>query len=232
MVGVQLIGRESVLRAFNEVDGGSWAILQSKQFIVSGEGDDKLAAWLDAFFPSGSTATYTLRVYDADSPPDSITAGTGFVASFNFKLQDVYEGAGVSGYGGKLSARLDALEKRISGEDDEGDEDDLDITSVIMGWLKNPHQLQQAVGAFKMLLGGMGTPGAVVPAAQGVSGFGSPAGGGAAPSQEETMQRLSVVLDKLEKHDPRLLFHLEKLAELAERKPDTFKFLISNLDGF
>lgn len=227
MVSVQLIGKGAVLAAFNDVDGDVWALLQGKQLIVSGDGESDLITWIDRFCQSQSAATYTLRVYDTDSAPDSLTAGTNYIASFNFKLADMYEGAGITGYSNKLQTRIDDLEKKLEGRGSEDEEPD--ILTAVMGWLNEPHKLQQAVGAFRMLLGGgEATAGAGMmhaPGQQAVTGFTLPR------SQEETTARLVKVLDRLERCDPEILSHLEKLAEVAEKKPDTFKFLISNLSA-
>lgn len=223
MIGVQLIGKESVISAYSDVGCDTWAILQGKQFVISGDNEGDLGTWLGRFTQGGSTATYTLRCYDTDSAPDSLTAGTNFVASFNFKLIDMYAGAGIAGHNTKLVGRIEELEKKL--KDADGEEEP-DIMSAIMGWLNDPQKLQMAVGAFKMLFGSNAGGTLPMPAPQGVAGF-----SGTPKNQEEALQRLAAVIDRLEKKDPQIVEHLEKLADIAERKPDTFKFLISNLNG-
>ncbi|CAK0746769.1 hypothetical protein CCP1ISM_250005 [Azospirillaceae bacterium] len=50
--------------------------------------------------------------------------------------------------------------------------------------------------------------------------------------KEAYIKRINNVLLKLRKHDKDLLIHLEKLAEIAEKKPNTFAMIIENLDNF
>lgn len=228
MVGVQLIGKDSVIAAYNDVDVDTWAILQGKQLIVSGEGEGNLSVWLDRFGAGGSAAIYTLRCYDTESLPDSLTAGTNFVAAFNFKFTEIYQPAGMGGYNSQLIGRIDELEKKLAAKQ-ESEEEGPDFLSAVMGWFEDPHKLQQAVGAFKMLMGNAANAMAAAPAPQGLAGF-----DGARQkfeSEEQKIQRLSIALDRLEKKDPDIVEHLEKLADIAEKKPDTFKFLISNLSS-
>jgi hypothetical protein len=229
MTGVQLIGKKAVLSRFEKFDCESWALYQGKQFIVGGVGVDSLGEWLTSFDESGSTATYTLRVYDCDSAPTSSMAANDYSACMNFKLQDAYEGYGIGGHSNKLMERIGALEKQI--KDREEESDDNDLNSVIMGWLNDPVKLGQVAGAIRTMIGGGGN--AVQPAlisgapVQTISGF------GAATEQdtETKMRRLSVALDDLGEKDPKLVEHLEKLAKLAKTDQLLFNAVISKLDA-
>lgn len=232
MTGVQLIGKDAVLTAFNKLPYDFWGIYEGKTPKVFGEGADALGEWLDMFCAAGSTATYILRIYDTDSLPTSQSGGVDFVASLNFKLVDMYEGYGIAGHTTKLMQRIEGLEKKLAGSDeDEGEEED--INSILMGWLNNPEKLGMVVGAFRQLIGG----GDAVPAIAGnglqaqqtVGGFaGSGAGTAAGSDDDVRLQRLAAALDQLEKKDPRLVEHLEKLAKLD---PIFFNAVIQKLDA-
>lgn len=221
MTGVQLIGRDAVVNAYEKIstqsDADVWGLFQGKQPIIFGEGADSLRGWLDDFFHAGSTAGYILRVYDTDGIPTSTTAGVGYIASINFRLIDLYDGSGIAGHSTKLMQRIEGIEKKLAGED-QADEEDLN--TIIMGWLKNPEQLNQVVGAFRQLTGSeISAPSGVQ---QTVSGT---------ENTEDKLNRLTTALDRLERKDPRLVEHIEKLAKLATDDPLLFKTVITKLDA-
>lgn len=227
MTGVQLIGKQAVVSRFEKLDADSWAIYQGKQFIVGGQGSADLSDWLDCFDKSGSTAGYMLRVYDSDEPPTSATGNTDYVACIGFRVIDQYDGQGIAGHSTKLMDRIGAIEKYIKEQGEEKEEEeDPDLNSVIMGWLTDPVKLNQVAGAVRTMLGGVGSnqlPGPAAAPAGAISGF-------RVDSTADPVARLSAALDKLEKHDPKLVEHLEKLAKLAEDNPALFKTVISQLD--
>lgn len=225
MTGVQLIGRDAVVNAYEKIstqsDADVWGLFQGKQPIIFGEGADSLRGWLDDFFQAGSTAGYILRVYDTDGIPTSTTAGVGYIASINFRLIDLYDGSGIAGHSTKLMQRIEGIEKKLAGED-QADEEDLN--TIIMGWLKNPEQLNQVVGAFRQLTGsGYSTPSEVgTSVQQTVSGI---------ENTEDKLNTLTTALDCLERKDPRLVEHIVKLAKLATDDPLLFKAVITKLDA-
>ena len=224
MTGVQIIGKEAVLNRFEKFDTEAWALFQGKQFVVSGSGDESLADWLNDLSSCGSTATYTLRVYDG-TVPTSATANSGYIASLNFKLVDMYEGQGIAGHTTRLMQRIEGLEKKLETSEQEPETEDLN--DVLMGWLSDPEKLGMVVGAFRQF---MGYP---VPPMQTVAGVSTPAmpSGAGGATAEDKLTRIAGALDELEKHDPALDAHLEKLAKLAKEDPLIFKAVISKLDA-
>lgn len=228
MTGVQLIGIDAVLSRFEYFETDTWALYQGKQFIVSGTGSETLSDWLNSFKTSGSTATYTLRIYDTDQAPTSATGNIGYIACLNFKLSDNYDGQGIAGHSKKLMDRIEALEKERTEDEPDGE----DLNSVLMGWLENPEKLGMVVGAVRQMFGmGGSMPPAAMAAAplQTISGMGS--GEVAIENDEQKLNRLAGALNRLEKADPKLLDHLEKLAKLGETDPLLFKAVISKLDA-
>jgi hypothetical protein len=226
LTGVQLIGRKAVVERYTKLNTDSWALYQGKQFIVGGVGGDQLDEWLADFEQTGSTATYTLRVYDTDQAPTSSTGNADYIACLNFKTVDAYEGYGIAGHDNKLMQRIKGLEEKLEGKDDD-DEPDTDFNSIIMGWLENPEKLGMIAGAIRTLFGGVPMqPMGGVPM-QAISGL-EPQN---QTQMEDNVTRVSKALDILEKYDPQLVVHLEKLAKLASTDTLMFKAVISKLDA-
>lgn len=231
MTGVQLIGTKAVVSKYEKLNCDSWAIYQSKQFIVGGVGSDGLQEWLQDFETAGSTATYTLRVYDSSDAPTSATANSDYIACINFKVVDQYEGHGIAGHTNKLMQRIEGLEKKLKDQDNDDDDEGPDLNEVIMGWLTEPQKLGMVIGAVRQLFGGEMPvmPAVASPAPlQTVSGL-EPVK--INPMTEEGLTRISKALDILGVCDPDLVVHLEKLAKLAETDKLLFKAVISKLDA-
>ena len=227
MTGVQLIGRKAVIERFTKLGTESWALYQGKQFICGGTGANDLDEWLADFEATGSTATYTLRVYDTDQAPTSSTGNADYIACMNFKIDDQYEGYGISGHNKNLMERIKGLEKKLADKDD--DEPDTDFNTVVMGWLENPEKLGMIAGAIRTLMGGATVQpmGALPAPVQTISGIDTKN----ESVMEDNLTRVSKALDILEKHDKQLITHLEKLAQLASTDPIIFKAIISKLDA-
>lgn len=267
MAGIQFFGVDSVTDAFADYEVDCWAIVETRDVIKTGCGDDELRTYLNKLQPQGSAATYTLRIYRGADDPDKITAKTEYSACFKFKLNEggAVGSMGTTRYGGvdPLTARLQSvvaeevgkvLDKKLGRDDD--DEKPNGLSDAIMGLVNQPDKLIQVLQGIQ----GMFAPRDVVghPATQyaAVAG-GQPRRAGTvaidqnptqhpvqpkpegykepAPVQpalsdnEETIERVAAVLDRLEKADPDILAHLEQLADLAEKKPETYRMGIKML---
>jgi hypothetical protein len=221
MASIQLIGKEAVLSAFDEFDADTWALFDGKSPVLSGVGADTLEAWLDRFMPGGSTAQYTLRIYDVEPP---VKASTEYIAAFKFRLSDPYQGMGISGHTTKLLERIEGLEKRLEGEGEEGD----GLSGIVLGWLKEPDKLETVVGAFRQLMGKEPIPDGMNPQTtlQNMAGYKVTSDNN--QDNDQKLERLAAVLDKLEKRDPKLLDHLDKLSKMDAL---TFNLVIGKLDA-
>jgi hypothetical protein len=229
MASVQFIGRTALLEGVRDrLD--VWGLFQGKQFLVSGESPESLDEFLKKLEPGGTVAVYTLRLYTT-AEPDEIDEKTPCQGSINFKLTGP---AGAGGADATLAARLDRIEGLLSGDDDDDQEDDEEsIAGIILGYLKDPQKIATIIGAYNNLRQGT-LPGSMVPGSVGTvnSQRESPAFSVGAPETDEARtHRLATALDRLEKADARILEHLEKLAELAEKKPQLFKLLLTQLDS-
>lgn len=227
MTGVQLIGKEQVIAAYESLDAQSWALYQGKQFIVGGSGVTDLDMWLTNFSKTGSTATYMLRVYQSGDTPTSATGNTDYIACISFKVCDPYEGMGIHGQNAKLQERIGALEEQLKEKDEPASDD---IGDIVIGWLSDPVKLNQVAGAFRQIFGGSGyIAGADTPALQTVSGV-EPAQSVSGPSEAD-LDELEKALDRLEKKDKSLTRHLSKLADLSEKNPALFQTVLTQLDA-
>lgn len=221
---VQFIGRKSVVEAYEYRQIAVWGLFAGKSFICGGEDSGELNNLLAKIEGSESAAVYTLKVYKNIDDPDEIDDKTPCNGSFNFKLSKIYE-TEKTGYTALMS-RLDAIEEKIngSGEDDEDDEP-AGISGILSGLMKDPQQLVALVGAVKALfLPGSKQVSQPVPAAVGAVVNNQ-------MSDPSVYERLDDALQRLGTADPNIVDHLCKLADLAEKKPETFNFLIKQLDG-
>jgi len=224
-MSVQFFGRESVVDAYTNRGIQTWGIFEKKNFITAGEGAHSLTEFLKKLEPGGSMATYTLKVYKNCEDLDEITDKTECNGSFNFKLMHSLGGVGVSD-----SSRLAALEAKINGLDDDDDDEPEGLGEIVMGWLKEPQKLVPVIGALKELFHGNPGPAVAQMATIGNVEQGAPPYKAKTPEMDP-LERVAAALDRLEKQDKDIITHLEKLADIAEKKPETFKFLISNLDA-
>ncbi len=228
MSGIQLIGKQAVLETYSDFEGDTWGLFVGKRLIIAGEGSADLEKYLDRFAPAGSTGSYTLKIFDEDTAPVQVRPGTEYSCSFDFKITDTYGGAGIAGFGA-IGARLEKIEKQLAApEEPDG------FQEIIMGWLREPHKLATVLGAVRTLLMPGNTPLPLPAPAQAIGSVtmpGSEIKSDMGTTDDKTYDRLAAVLDTLQKHDPQILEHLEKLAKIAVEKPSMFKMLLTTLDG-
>lgn len=249
---VQFFGGGNVIAAFKNRGIDTWAILQGKDLITSGEGAEELETFLGMLENGGGSAVYKLCVYN-NAEADNITNKTECNGSFNFKL-DAAAGqigraaapgfpAAHAGAGDPIYSRVHAyisgkvnesLDKLMKGEKEE-EEKPAGVMGFIDGLVSDPEKLQNVVAIIagvKQLLfpGALSVPG---PAALGTVGPQRAASPTLPPvsDQEAEAERLAVILDRLEKQDPGIIDHLAKLADLAETKNGLFKMLLTQLDA-
>lgn len=241
MAGAQFIGKDKLLAAFERRGGGTWQIAQGKKVCAKGSGSDELSEWIDIFAPANSRSPYTLHLYDDLEPGDIGKHSPD--ASWDFMMTDATGAVGtVSGTAGVVSKLQQKIDDRIADKlgamldkADEPDEEPagIDLNAIINDYAANPHKVGQAVGAiqqlvgmFKNLLGG-NAPVQPMGAVGSISGTHQQQ-----PQQGQypdgTYERLAAVLDSLQKRDPKLLQHLEKLNKLDDI---TFSIILSKLDA-
>lgn len=249
---VQFWGIDPVVEAYENKRTPAFALWCGKQlqFRYDGtdsEGTDKvptieeganlLRAYLSAIW-QGSTALYTLKTYDDLAPGQKIRPSTEYDTAFNFKISGPVESMGGPGYPGRSSAFIDAINKineRLDQmEEPEEDPEPETLQEVAIGLIQEPEKLREVVEGVKglvevgrMLLGFPPPPAGAIMGA--VTRSGEPPAITQQPSADK-FQALEAALNTLERHDPALIDHLAKLAELAESSPVQFRALIGLLD--
>lgn len=213
-----------MVEAFDNRGLPIWGLFDKRNFLTAGDSRESLDSFLERLEPGGSSTVYTLKVFKDIEDLDEITDRTECNGSFNFKLLNQHAGRGSDS---ELAARLGAIEKKLNGGDQEQEET---LQDIVMGWLKEPQKLATVIGSVKSLFNG--DPG---PALQQMAAIGNvnpaPQQTLKAVNEMDPIERLSAAIDKLEKQDPKIIEHLEKLAEMSEKNPAMFKMLISNLDA-
>lgn len=221
-ISVQFWGKESVLQAYQSRDVAAWSLWQGSAFLNKCETDDvqegveKLSGFLNMLSES-TNAIYTLKIYE-ELPSGKIKRDTKDDGSFNFRLNAEGQIMNRMEYQSTMSrkemeTKIAALEAKIELLEDELDEvpeSGPDMWERINGLLEKP----AIVGAINKLLGTDLKPGAAV-----VSGV---------PLGEE---KLVEAIEILRRHDPRMIDHLWKLAQIAEKQPNNFSFFLSTLDS-
>lgn len=237
-ISIQFVGKDELLRGYDFADIDTWAIWQGSNLLLSGDGKEQLSQFLDMLKGSPGNCIYTLCLYTVAA--ESITKKTEPKVSYGFRLSPAAEQIGSfpnSRYGSAPGADpiMQALYRKYSDKivgmiesDFEGKaEKDPTAWEIISGHLQNPdlpQHLPAIIGAIKNLFGSVPTMGNVVPMAPAakVAGF-------VDTCTEADAVRLSIAIDQLEKADPKILEHLEKLAVLARDKPDVYKMALSFL---
>lgn len=251
MAAVQFFGIENVINAANNFNCPAWGIFINRSLFMKYEGDDMtesiqmLQESLQALEPSGTAAIYTLKFFECEpgtkikiTEKSTVTGG-----SFNFKLlepeqrEQMYLKNSVNfGAIGDLNRKVDKLEEMFvqfmnRDEITEEEEEPETLGSVLVQAVKNPDELMKLINVGKMILG--------IPITNQVPAnvIGNVPGQASQPAQAEPVQydaqiieRLQTAINTLEKHDKKLVEHLEKLAAIAEKDKGTFNFLLGMLD--
>jgi hypothetical protein len=243
---VQFRGKEQVITAFENKRVDAWSIWQGKQFMHKGMGQNELEDFINLLDRSNTTAIYTLKVFEDIDDVKKIKANTDHDGSFNFRL---YE-RDADGYmpfqsrqNVELEKKIDLLEERIEQlleEKETEEENPKDILGTITGLLSDPDKLGKLIDLGKSLLGQPVQPAYVgnVSRAHEMTSLSPSSNAGPVNvtnvnvSEEQRIHRLGIAIDTLEKNDPLILEHLEKLASMASNKPDQFKMLVGMLDMY
>jgi hypothetical protein len=242
MATVQFFGIEQVMEAAENLNCPAWGIFISRALFTKYEGSDMseslqlLQKNLEALGKSGTTGIYTIKFFEADAGKtikiNERTVCDG--GSFNFKLIEPEEResrliGNSSQYGiiAEMRKKIEDLEKKLEqAEEYEAPDEDQSIGAIVMDLIKNPDQLGQLVNIGRAALG---LPIQSIPASIG-SLPSSPAVVMNQEQKEKDLERLSDAIDVLEKADPRLVDHLEKLAKMATDNPAQFRATVSMLD--
>lgn len=239
---LHFIGKEQVLQAYHNRQIPAWSLWCGKQFLTKGMDETELDAFLSVIW-EGSTATYTLRVYDGITNVQDIKERTESDGSFNFRLVERVDDYVPGTAKGRIEQRqvelekkFDALMERLESPVEEEAEPET-IGKVFMGFLQDPEKLERAIGTIKNLIG-MVSP-QPLPQQIGNVNFlhSEPEINSTMTTQQKELSeaqltRLYAAIEKLVKADNGIVEHMEKLATIAERNPAQFKVLLTMLETF
>lgn len=237
---VQFVGKDQVMAAFESREVEAWGIFQHKQFIHKGYSSEDLSAFLDMLLEGGTNATYTMKVYEGMKDASGIKEKTECDGSYNFKINVPGEGIAGAGYmnnqgNAQILKRLTEIEEKLQGDDQPEIDEPETIGSVIIDVIKDPNKALQWANIIKDIFNPP-APGTAAPVQRHIAEIIQPAAMGntntAATNltEDEKENRIIAVMGILEAQDPYLLFHLEKLASIAQKKPAAFKNLLSMLE--
>lgn len=234
---VQFRGIAQVMTAYNNrfadnATAGGWSIFCKNQFMFKGIGDDTLKTMLKTLYGSSSNSVYTLKIFEDAKSLRDIKEKTECDGSFNFRFhvdEDEMPNAGYTtakSLNGQvmqginaINARLDMIEQAKEEEEKEGDKKPSALGFI--GELMQTPGVGPVIGQLLQQVVGSVFKGQ--PAVQNYQRPGAIAGPPATTFSE--------VITELQKYDPALLVHLNKLLAMAQEKPQNFSFLLQTLDS-
>jgi len=254
---VQFYGKDQIMEAAQNVEIPAWAIYHSgKNLFTKYECDDLeesisvLHGALDLLQKNRGDAIYAIKFFEIPEGQKRIKINEKTVCdggSFNFKMISA-EQREANHIGYLQTNQVIEYEKKIMRlEQDLKDLKNTEppepetIGSIALDLLKRPDELAQLVNIGRMALGmpqaNFGAIGGFKKIGEGnPSAEKNPHNGPWNDRTEQTneresqVDRLASAIDTLEKYDPNLVEHLEKLAKIATDNPDEFKGKIGIID--
>lgn len=237
---IQFRGKETVMAAYSNRGVDAWSIWQGKQFMFKGTDQSELENILDSLM-RGSDVIYTLKVYEDITDATKIKSNTPDDGSFNFKL---HSDTGLLPAGTNSEAYINRLvEEKIAGivQPEPEPETFTDaLGNAVVGMISTPGGLVELLGIVREILKPADSPGHSY-AGQGNGFQNAPrpaAVGRVQPTNQHDMNedlelqgaQITSAVERLYEHDKKIAVHLEKLANMADKDPGQFKFLLSMLD--
>lgn len=243
---VQFYGIEPVLEAYGNASCPRFSLWTGKLLLLKYDGwkDDEfvkpsmeeglqtLNNYLNAMY-QGSTAIYTLKLYEDMTDKQKITPSTEYSTAFNFKVNESLgqQGMGVvrQPYGvmaelQKTNQRIDALIEAMNNDDEEEDEPEEKksfVNTITGGLIADNQEVKELIDLCKSLFAPQqpiqSTP-ATVGNVQRVSEISSDVETGS-----DRLNRINKAVQVLEQLDPNFVDNLEILAKVAQRDPQQFK---------
>lgn len=163
MASIQFRGLGQVLTAFENRGVEAWSLWDGKAFMFKGVGQNDLTTILESLDKGGTTAIYTLKVYEDITDAKKIKSSTECDGSFNFRLYE-REGEFMSPHNRSfestraLEERMNQFEERIlnileNNAADNEEEKPADLMGTITGLLQDPDKLGKIINLGKSLLG-------------------------------------------------------------------------------
>jgi hypothetical protein len=252
MASVQFYGVDKAIEAYENCKIPAWGLFSGKQLLCRYTGNDldEGAKLLEDFISKieESTATYTLKVFEQEgNKPVKIKEKTECDSSFNFKIdeQEIFtQRQEQRGYGNRaLGATLSSIDERLKKIEElpieeESEEETFQesigkaIQQSIIGAIQNPEQPNLLVDLLKGVLNVPVSKPAIgnVRTTSAIAGLETGNANASVKERGDKLQRLGDAIDILEKHDEKLVEHLEALAKIAVNNPQKFQRLIAMID--
>ena len=237
MEAVQFIGKEDILKAFDNVKVCNWAIFHGKRLLEKYEGDaevpanfgdsyEALSSYLDLMARSRTLTVYRLCTYEDWTQGDRIKPSTECDRSFNFQITHRYSDTS-NGSFTPLDERLKAIDAKLAlledREEDPEPQRELGAIGLLNKALDIPMVQQKIAAVIGALLDKI-IPTDMFQQKQQPT----PAAVGSV-SQDEEVQKINQALYILSQVDQNLGDNLLKVADLAQRDPKKYLSLIKML---
>jgi hypothetical protein len=247
--GVQFRGAGALLQAYDNCKIVNWAVLYDKGINCKYNGSDETEAretleeFLKLLSQSGSTAVYTLNLYEGLSKGAKILPKTEADYSFNFTLYDNFNESAYNpstrAYQGTtqiLLDRLTAIEAKLSKEEDDEEEGPQGVQGLLNGIIEDDRfktWIQDKVFAFADKL--FEKPGNIVPMNPGSTPPRAAARVGEINQNSpilidaEQQMKAAQAVELLARVDRNLGDNLLKIARIAQEDPNRYKMLAAML---
>lgn len=236
---VQFRGTDAVMQAYTDNDGKGWAIFEGNRLLFKGSDINSLGKVLtnmSACTPNNAYSTiYSLRIYETVTDRKKINYKLDWDCSFGFKLiGEDEEETRRSNHTSKRSAEIEALREEIRQLREEKEPAEENDQLGMIGQIFTHPVLGNYAG---MILGNIVQrliPGAPALPMQQQHAIGNVPGNGIAGNNDAgqlQIMPMDQIISELQKHDPRLQQHLQKLLQLAINDKNSFIFLTNTLDN-
>jgi hypothetical protein len=244
MASIQFRSIADTVSAFDKLDCDVWSLWDGKRFMFKGAGSDELQAFLDLMNNNGSTnAAYILAYYEGVKDASAINSKTAYDGSFTFKLNSDGTEITTGQYrslqnGNELQSRVAGIEHKldllIASESEIETEESGNRLGVIGEIIAHPAiapllpvLVEKIVSSIFSSAERPAVPMPAVPLRK-VSGIETQSVKPANDAAKSDLLRKSV--ERLLKADPELPLHLSKLADMSERDPNGFNYIVKMLE--
>lgn len=241
--GVQFRGAGALMRAYDNCKIVAWAVMYDKGINCKYSGSDETEAretldqFLELLSQSGSTAVYTLNLYEGLPKGAKILPKTEADYSFNFTLFDNFSESNYSpsnrAYQERNQALLDrltAIEAKLTREDNDMEDEPTGVGSVLSGLIESDrfkNWLQEKVFSFADKL--FEKPANIVPMNTRPASVGAVDQNSPVLISQDQQLKAAQAIEILARIDKDLGDNLYKLSQLAVSDPERYKMLAKML---
>lgn len=239
----QFIGKDKIMTVFDNKKLPYWSLWQASQYLEKGQGRQALSDFLDMLSEDGSSAIYTLKLYDrAENSLGSINNKSEFDGSYNFKLSGAnYQSGGSQSISDILQRERTIwdLQQELRDIRREQETKRPDIIGAVMEVANDPVRLGQYINIIRGIFSprmqpatSVGRIPAPIEREETIERSSITENETVMQEQDEKkLERLAAAIDLLEANDPRIIEHLEKLAKMSRDNKPLFAMMLVQLDS-